>query len=451
MNFMSTSLTVVAAKLCFSSLCYCQIIAGSTSGIFVNPDGPDASVVSGEGTPAIEWGTPNNNETTSNGLSFEGLTFEATLDERIEVALLTYRNGRTLDGSAIEALDVAIDLDLTLPSGQQITQPFSLGIDSTSNTSNEEASSDSLRLLTPYSGSGIIDQGEVYVFRLFFGEVGEPAVGEAEQVILLEDNQVQIPIEAIACNTIPVSVASSSIIFDDVSGVAGLAATGEGTSELITGTPSGASGAASVYSAIPQEVSGARTELPFVVGRLQYFNGTAATGSSAENATLSVNLGSSLGVFEFALEFILTSNNTNARESADIIELSNPIAPRIVSINDVEHVARLSFTNPSTGGFTNVSRFAVEESQTAEADILIVLTRFLPESRPLEISVSNTNDGSLLLSWPTEVGVSYQLESSSNLDGFPTLEAEITAANTSAVVIRNPVELRRFYRVRRIE
>ena len=124
MNFMSTSLTVVAAKLCFSSLGYCQIIAGSTSGIFVNPDGPDASVVSGEGTPAIEWGTPNNNETTSNGLSFEGLTFEATLDERIEVALLTYRNGRTLDGSAIEALDVAIDLDLTLPSGQQITQPF---------------------------------------------------------------------------------------------------------------------------------------------------------------------------------------------------------------------------------------------------------------------------------------------------------------------------------------
>ena len=450
---MKAQTIVLAATLlihAWISPAHSQTIQGSTEGVFLNPDGADGAVVSGTETSQIVWGTPNNADTTASSLTYQGLPFQMNLDERRAIGLVTYKNGRTVSGTTIESVDVSITFDLTLPSGQQLIHPFTLGIDTTPNTSNEEANSDSLRLLTPYSGLEIADGGEIYAIRLFFGQVGLNAVGEPEQVILLEDAEVTVPLDAIACTTIPLDNTSSALIFEDVSGEQDLVLTGEGTNEIATGTPSGASGAASVYTVLPASINTPRTEIPFVAGTLRYFNGTVTTGTSADRATLRIDLGGQLGEFDFPLQFITTTNNSNARESADIIQVSNPIASRVVNIAGIPHTARLAFSNPTTGGFTNVSEFAVEESQSAEAEIVVVVTRFLPQDRPFALSISKLTDNRVLLSWPSQIGTTYQLESSTGLQVFSPLGESITASNTSTLVTRDISKSKDFYRVRRL-
>ena len=450
MKLPNLALAFTGVVFASAPLAQAQVVEGTTSGVFLNPDGPDGFVADGVATSQLTWGTASGSGATANSLSYQGSSFQMPLDQRQPVGLITYTNGRTTSGTNIDSVDVSIAFTLTLPSGEELLQPFTLGIDTTSNNSSEVASSDSLRLLTPYSGLEIVDGDEVYAIRLFFGEVGANAVGESEQVILLEDATTTVPLDAIACETILLDETSSVLTFEAVRGGSGLVVDGEGTSEITTGTPSGSSGAASVYTVLPQTGSEPRTEIPFVAGTLRYFNGSVATGSAAEGVSLSVDLGAQLGAFDFPLQFITTTNNSNARESADIILIENPIASRLVEIEGVLHTARLAFSNPTTGGFTNVSRFAVEESQSAEAEIVVVITRFITEELPFCLTVTRLAGEELLLSWPSEVGATYQLKSSFDLQEFLDSGDEIIADNTSTLVTRSLSSEQQFYRVIRV-
>ena len=151
-------------------------------------------------------------------------------------------------------------------------------------------------------------------------------------------------------NTLSLNVGANSITFENVVGPSGLVVSGEGSNNLISG-----SGTSSVYSTTAGGVQSVRTEIPFGVGSLSYFNGSTQIGSNAESATLQFDLGTTIGTLNFNLDFLVTTNTSDVRDSADIIEVSMPISSNVFNISGIPHVGRLSLSNPSTGGFTNVS------------------------------------------------------------------------------------------------
>lgn len=442
MKILRTTIAISGYMLLAQYVCAQTLLQGTSSGIFVNPDGPAGSVSTGQGTSTISWGTASSAGDFPSSLSFSGQSFGLTLDIIDPIGSLLFTNGVISGDSGIESVDLSLSLDLTLPSGQVIAEAFTFGLDNTSNSSNEEASSDVLRLLTPYGGSGIDVGDDVLALRLFFGEAGNTAVSEFEQVFLLEGRTTEIPINAVLCRTLSLTDTETSFTFSPVGGGTSLVLTGEGTNFITTGE----SDQPTEYEVSGLNTSGLRTEIPFVAGSLRYFNGSTGSGTAAEAAILNVDIGD-LGVFSFDLEFTLTTNTNDARESADIISVTNPISNRTVEIDGIPHVARILFANPETGGFTNVSQFAVEENVSASADVLIVLTRFLPDASPLTINISMASPGELLLSWNSVVGRSYQLESGISLDDFTPDGGQITASNTSVLVTRNIEDSVRFYRV----
>ena len=87
---------------------------------------------------------------------------------------------------------------------------------------------------------------------------------------------------------------------------------------------------------------------------------------------------------------------------------------------------------------------------TAMADVSLVFTRFLPEAPELELCISPTDFGDFLLSWPSEVGATYQLQSSDLETDFETDGPSIIATN-STTLVRRPLEGANFFRVTRVE
>ena len=69
--------------------------------------------------------------------------------------------------------------------------------------------------------------------------------------------------------------------------------------------------------------------------------------------------------FEFPLNIITTTNNSNREESADIVEIGVPFSERRIVIDGVEFGLRLMFGNTTEEGFSEVDRFFVFEDGTA--------------------------------------------------------------------------------------
>ncbi|MDA7657149.1 choice-of-anchor K domain-containing protein [Verrucomicrobia bacterium] len=93
--------------------------------------------------------------------------------------------------------------------------------------------------------------------------------------------------------------------------------------------------------------------------------------------------------FEFPLNIITTTNNSNREESADIVEIGVPFSERRIVIDGVEFGLRLMFGNTTEEGFSEVDRFFVFEDGTATADLRGVITRFLPQAEPeIELEIA---------------------------------------------------------------
>ena len=101
-------------------------VAGSGSGIFINPQPPTA-VVSGVGTDFFTSGSGISPSPPSS-LRFTGSTFTADLDELFSFGTLTFFNGRIAGGSGATAVDLEVTIMLTMPSGvtKEIVQTLTL-------------------------------------------------------------------------------------------------------------------------------------------------------------------------------------------------------------------------------------------------------------------------------------------------------------------------------------
>jgi hypothetical protein len=109
---------------------------GSSSGIFVSPQPPDAAVT-GVGTSSFAWG-----EGGQSSLSFAGTGFAAKFAEVFALGTLSYSNGETQGGEA-GAVDLQVTVSLATPQGvsQPVSQTLSL-INTTNEEGNPEASAD---------------------------------------------------------------------------------------------------------------------------------------------------------------------------------------------------------------------------------------------------------------------------------------------------------------------
>ncbi len=131
---------VSATVLLFASNAAALPIAGSSSGIFINPVGPSTMVVTGAGTDYFTWG--DGPVTGPSSLDFDGVTFSVETDQVFSFGLLTFFNGSIYSGTQADAVDLSVTLSLTTPSGINKDFVYNLGLINTLNTNDAAASAD---------------------------------------------------------------------------------------------------------------------------------------------------------------------------------------------------------------------------------------------------------------------------------------------------------------------
>lgn len=130
---------------------------GSASGSFVNPSPtcPPATC-SGIGTSSVSWGIGE-----SGSLSFAGGAYSPKVGDKFKIGTLTYHNGATLVGSALDAIDLDIPLSFDNVSELNFVYHTTLGITNTPNTDDPIASADFVSFTKGgFSGSFNVLEGQ---------------------------------------------------------------------------------------------------------------------------------------------------------------------------------------------------------------------------------------------------------------------------------------------------
>ncbi len=182
-------------------------------------------------------------------------------------------------------------------------------------------------------------------------------------VLLLASNSYAIPI-----------VGSSSGIFTNPSGPAGMVTTGVGTDSFTWGNP-GSWGTGPSSLGFGGNSFSVDTGVLFSFGSLTYFNGTIASGSQADAVDLSVTLSLTepSGIeedFVYDLGLINTPNSGSPSDNADYVSWSSSIPDSYFTVDGVSYTLEfMGFGNISGSGFTTIDGFNVLEGASASADL----------------------------------------------------------------------------------
>ena len=161
---------------------------GTVTGYFDNPITIPGSVYTGIGTNTIEWGTPFNDSSFTNQLSFTPFNFtDQPKGQDFVAGLLYYRNGTIPLSTRIDGVDLIINTTSSDPDFTQ-TLPLKITIVNTPNVADPIASADFIYFTDfPDRGSFRVLEGEetyVEVITQFnsldlvgFGAVGDPLKG----------------------------------------------------------------------------------------------------------------------------------------------------------------------------------------------------------------------------------------------------------------------------------
>ncbi len=175
---------------------------------------------------------------------------------------------------------------------------------------------------------------------------------------------------------------SSSGTFLNPAGDPGMVVAGVGTSSFSWGTPSGTPNPNNLtFTGLPFATT---TETVFTVGRLDYYNGSVALGSSAEQVDLKITMAftTPAGIiedFQYTLQLINTPNTGDPVGDADYVKLPTTFVPKVFSHDGVDYTLQLlGFGNPSGGGFVFIDEFFVFEDARATADLLARVTSDIP-------------------------------------------------------------------------
>lgn len=161
----------------------------------------------------------------------------------------------------------------------------------------------------------------------------------------------------------------------------------EGPSGMVTNLSSGQSGSffsfgTAVETSDPSwllfngaSFADVSAEESFLLGRIDYYNGTILSGTQANAVGLSIDLGFDGGEysieFDFELGLISTANlaeNTD-EQSADYVKLGNLYSDVPVELGGVSYNLILEFGETTTGGFSSIDEFHVVEGKAASGDL----------------------------------------------------------------------------------
>ena len=113
----------------------------------------------------------------------------------------------------------------------------------------------------------------------------------------------------------------------------------------------------------------------FLLGTIDYYNGTIASGTQASGVGLSIDLSFDGGaqniVFNYDLELISTPNldSNTAMESADFVRLGDIYSETSVQLGGSSYDLILEFGETSAGGFSSIDQFHVIEGQAASGNL----------------------------------------------------------------------------------
>jgi hypothetical protein len=171
---------------------------------------------------------------------------------------------------------------------------------------------------------------------------------------------------------------STSGIFENPTGPAGMVTTGVGTSTFTWGNGAPFGSPPSSLSFSGTSFSGS-TGVPFAVGSITYFNGTIAGGTEANTVDLAIALTFTdpAGVnqsLSYLLSLINTPNTGDPVASADIIQFPATLPTETFDVGGVLYTLALDVGIVSGGGFSSQHTFSVFEGQSATATLIGTVT-----------------------------------------------------------------------------
>ena len=183
---MTRLLSIVSAiVIVFASNAAALPVAGSSSGIFINPAGPSTMVVTGVGTDHFTWGIGP--VTGPSWLDFDGTPFSVETDQVFSFGSLTFFNGTIYAGTQADAVDLSVTLSLTTPSGINKDFVYNLGLINTVNTGDAAASADIINFPASVPDTYFTAGGINYTLEFIgFGNISGPAYTTIDQFHVYE-------------------------------------------------------------------------------------------------------------------------------------------------------------------------------------------------------------------------------------------------------------------------
>ena len=397
------------------------------------------------GTAHFSWGTPVVTRAPLSSLTFTGTGFSSNFYSPFTVGSLIFTNSVISGGTEADNVTLRTTFALSSPSGLISTQEFLLRLVNTPNTNGGAADADIARLPLPFATQLITNEGQLYGTRLSFGEATGGGFSQPDEFVVLEDRSSAVDLRAQFIPAVPISFSTSGV-FTKPAGTTNMVVTGVGTSVFTWGSPT------SNRFELTATNQAAFTEQPTTLAALRYYNGSMQAGTEAN----SVDLRLTLHFPEEALttnvtvkfDLIATVNTNDARASADIVRLIQSSELPVLNLGGVDYALRMGFGSPTTtNGFSNIEEFAVLESTNATVGIQGVFSRSIVPQPPLALSLRKQAN-SLLLTWPTQLGKTYQVQASTNLPTFFPISGVITGVAT-AIGFEDPATNARtkFYRI----
>lgn len=171
---------------------------------------------------------------------------------------------------------------------------------------------------------------------------------------------------------------SSSGIFTNPTGPAGMQVTGVGTSSFTWGDGS-AFGSPPSSLAFAGTSFSTETSIFFDIGDITYFNGTIAAGTQADTVDLELALSFTTpsGInesFTYLLSLINTPNTSDPNASADIVQFPTTLPTSTFTIGGTTFTVGLEVGTVTGGGFSSQTTFSVLEGQSATARLRGIVT-----------------------------------------------------------------------------
>ena len=139
-------------------------IAGSTSGVFLNPYGAASMVVTGVGTSTFGWGVGSPD--SAEQCVVHGPDVHTTTELDFKLGDFSYYNGTIAAGSEAYGFDLAVTVAFTLPTGVNQLFSFPIAVTNTPNTGTPADAADILTLAQLYSVQTFVYDSVTYQVRL---------------------------------------------------------------------------------------------------------------------------------------------------------------------------------------------------------------------------------------------------------------------------------------------